>query len=134
MTGTVPTTPVEATIYVESTAGVRAFAGSGTSGIYIWGGALTQGLDLRPYAVTTTAIAGPLIFNPPSSLTTAQGGRETWAAVAGGAFWAGVHVWVSLDGGSTYELIGTSQPGAARFGQLTAAYASGRRPRYHRHA
>ena len=121
-------TTIHPTIGPLSTSAFGAFAGNGTSGVYAWGCNFTQGVDVRPYAVTTTAIAGPLIFNPPSSLTQSQGGRETWAAVAGGAFWGGANVWVSLDGGSTYEMIGTTQQGGARFGQLTAAYASGSDP------
>jgi len=103
--------------------GIPAYTGSG-SAVYAWGADVTQGVDVRPYAVTTAAIAGPQIFAPPAVLTQAQGARETWAALAGGAFWGGANVWVSLDGGAAYELIGSTQNGPARFGQLTAAYAS----------
>ena len=91
-----------------------------------------QGLDVRPYAATTTAILGPMIFNPPSSLTQSQGGREIWKSpLPAGAFWGGANVWgqVSLRRGldrreDRHDAAGRSSV----FGQLTAAYASGSDP------
>jgi len=97
------------------------FAGDGTSGIYLWGVQLTQGVDLRPYAATTTAISGPQIFNPPVALT--PGGVAMWAAAAGGPNWGGANVWVSFDG-TNYELVGAISQGAARLGVLTASFPS----------
>ena len=76
---------------------------------------LRQGADIGVYAQTTGAIAGPILFNPPSVLA---GPGEVWAAVAGGPNWGGCVVWVSVDGDSYLE-VGTLE-GPARFGVLTA--------------
>jgi hypothetical protein len=68
---------------------------------------------------------GPIIFNPPVSLT--PGGIEMWAAVAGsGPNWGGANVWVSFDG-TNYEQVG-QVTGPARYGVLTAAFAAGTDP------
>ncbi len=98
--------------------------GNGTSGIYTYGFSLTQGVDVRPFTLTTTAIAGPQLFNPPTALT--PSGVEMWAAVCGGANWGGANVWVSYDG-TTYEEVGVIN-GGARYGALTASFASGSDP------
>lgn len=75
--------------------------------------------------MTTSAIAGPVVFNPPSVLNTS--GAAAWAAVAGGPNWGGCNVWVSTDGGSNYAIVGTiDQP--ARFGVLTADFPVGSDP------
>lgn len=103
------------------TSAVANYTGDGVSGCYLWGSQLTQGVDLRPYTLTTTAISGPLIFNPPTALT--PGGLQTWAALAGGPNWAGANVWLSYDG-TNYTLIGSTTQGRARFGTLTASLAS----------
>lgn len=125
LTGTLPAAPVTAIAGVLS-GGARSFAGDGTSAVLVWGPNLTQGLDVRPFTLTQAAIAGPIIFNPPAALT--QNSKETWAACAGGAFWGGADVWVSLDGGSNYQLVGSTAQGPARFGALTATFGSGADP------
>ena len=104
--------------------GLPTWTGDGTDGVLLWGLALTQGVDIRPYAKTTTAIAGPLIFNPPTALTPA--GVAMWAAVAGGSNWGGASVWVSFDG-TSYEQVGQIN-GPARFGITTASLAAGSDP------
>jgi hypothetical protein len=101
-------------------AGSNSYAGDGVSGVFFYGAQLTQGVDVRPYAETTAAMSGPLIFNPPMALT--PSGVEMWAAVAGGANWGGANVFVSYDG-TTYEEVGTIN-GPSRFGALTASFAS----------
>jgi hypothetical protein len=113
-------TTLHAVIHPAATNSTAAFAGDGVSGIDVWGAQITQGVDVRPYARTTTAIAGPVIFNPPVALT--PGGVETWAAVAGGANWGGANVWVSYDG-TNYELVG-QLAAPARFGALAASLPS----------
>jgi hypothetical protein len=87
--------------------------------------AVRQGLAPGVYAQTTSAIAGPLIFNPPAVLNTA--GSSAWAAVAGGPNWGGAYVWVSVDGGTDYAQVGTIDA-PARYGAATASYASGADP------
>ncbi len=72
-------------------------------------------------------VATPVFFEPPIELATATG-LEVWCAVSGlagsaGSLWGGCHVWASLDG-STYKQVGTVT-GGARYGELTAALASG---------
>jgi hypothetical protein len=130
LTAQIAATTITAQINVADNSGAASFAGDGASGLYAFGAQVYQGLAGRPYASTTTAAAGPLIFNPPSVIT--RGGLETWAAVAGGPDWAGAYVWVSLDGGSTYEQVtdagGYLAAGAARFGALTATFAVGADP------
>ena len=70
-----PTSPSGST-----NSGSGSYAGDGTSGLYLYGAQLTQGVDVRPYAGTTSAALSPAIFNPPMALT--PGGVEMWAAVA----------------------------------------------------
>lgn len=123
LTGTLPQAGAIAVVGVLS-AGARTFAGNGTSGILVWGPNLTQGLDVRPFAVTQGAVAGPVIFNPPMALT--PGGVEMWAACAGGPKWGGANVLVSYDG-TTYEEVGVIDA-RARYGQLTASFAAGSDP------
>lgn len=62
----------------------------------------------------------PVIIEPPASLS---GSPQVWAAVSGGADWGGCQVYVSADGGTTYQNIGTITSGA-RQGTLTAALAA----------
>ena len=113
-------------IYVLNASGAQTYAGNGSSAILAFGAQLTQGVDIRTYTTTAGSIAGPILFNPPSALT--SGGNATWAAVSGGPNWAGCNVWVSLDGGSTYAQVGTMSGGPCRYGQLTASFASGSDP------
>jgi len=84
---------------------------------------LRQGIAIGTYAQTSTAAAGPYLFNPPSVLAL-QG--EVWAAVAGGPNWGGAVVWVSVDGDS-YQQAGTID-GPARFGVVTADFPVGADP------
>src|SRR5579872_2415128 len=96
------------------------WAGDGTTGVLVYGAQLTQGVDIRTYAATTTAALGPLLFNPPVVLTV--GAVEVWAAAAGGPNWGGANVWTSIDG-TDYEFVGViSAP--ARYGVATTALAS----------
>ena len=124
VTGALPEAPMTATIGVLS-GGSRQFAGDGVSGLDVYGPTLTQGVDVRPFALTQGAVAGPVIFNPPTALT--PGGVAMWAAVAGGPNWGGANVWVSFDG-TNYDLAGATGQGAARFGALTAALPAGPDP------
>jgi hypothetical protein len=126
LTASVPATTIKVTIKVLSDTGLSGFAGAGSNGIYLFGAQLTQGVDVRAYAATTTAVCGPQIFNPPSPVT--EGGLETWCAVAGGPNWGGANIWVSLDGGDTYELVAETTQGPARFGRLSGAYPAGADP------
>ena len=59
--------------------GAVVYAGDGVSGVYAWGLQLSQGTDLRIYAETTSAAAGPFLFNPPSVLSLQS---AAWAAVS----------------------------------------------------
>lgn len=101
------------------------YAGNGTSYILAYGAQITQGVDLRTYAPTTTAADGPTIFNPPVSLT--PGTVETWAALAGGPNYGGCFVWLSFDN-ADYQLIGETTQGSSRFGLTYASFASGSDP------
>jgi hypothetical protein len=114
-----------AEINVLNNSGAASFAGDGVSGLYIWGAQLSQGVDIRPYAVTTTAPSGPQLFNPPIALTPA--GVAMWAAAAGGPNWGGANLWVSFDG-TNYELVGSTPQGSGRLGALTANYPIGGDP------
>lgn len=81
---------------------------------------MSLGVALPPYARTTSAIAGPYLFNPPSVLAT--GGSSVWGAVAGGPNWGGCVVWTSIDG-TNYQQIGAIEA-PARFGVTTTSFAS----------
>lgn len=69
----------------------------------------------------------PIIFEPRSDLS--GGVAQVWAAVSGGngtthnPLWGGCFVWLSTDGGTTYQQIGQINS-AARQGKLTATLAS----------
>lgn len=69
----------------------------------------------------------PIIFEPPANLT--NGVAEVWAAVSGGnnttagQFWGGCQVYVSADGGASYQNIGRVDS-PARQGKLTANLAA----------
>jgi hypothetical protein len=72
------------------------------------------------------SVAAPVIFEPPGGYT--QNGLEVWAAIsgpagAGGQFWGGAEVYASLDGGSSYKLVGRVDQGA-RYGTLSQALSS----------
>lgn len=88
-------------------------------------GAGTQ-INQNVAAPPVEGTVGPIFLNPPTALT--PSGVELWAAVAGsGANWGGCFVWVSFDAGSTYQNIGEIL-GGARYGVLTATFASGSDP------
>jgi len=97
--------------------GALAWTGDASHALNVSQAQLRQGIAIGTYAQTTTAAAGPYLFNPPSVL--AQQG-EVWAAVAGGPNWGGATVWVSVDGDS-YLQVGTVD-GPARFGVVTADF------------
>lgn len=63
----------------------------------------------------------PAIFEPNSALT--NGFAQVWVAVSGGQNWGGADVYLSLDGGSSYSVIGTITNGSKQ-GVLTADLAS----------
>lgn len=86
---------------------------------------MNVGVALAPYAQTTSAMAAPVIFNPPSVLNSS--GASAWAAAAGGPNWGGANVWVSTDGGDNYEQVGVIDA-PARYGVLTAGYPAGSDP------
>ena len=117
-------TALSAVIEVLSDTGADTYAGDGASGLTVWGAQLKQGVDVPVYAATQGAIAGPILFNPPSVLT--PGGSAAWAAVAGGANWGGCYVWTSLDDNS-YQQVG-SIDAPARYGRLAAAWPAGADP------
>lgn len=66
----------------------------------------------------------PLILEPPANLT--NGVAQVWAAISGGdgttenVVWGGCTVYISADGGTDYQAVGT-QDTPARMGKLTAA-------------
>lgn len=76
-------------------------------------------------ASANTAITGgnvntPVIFEPPSDLTTT--GLETWIGLSGGNKWGGCNVWVS-DNGDTYKQAGAFNS-VSRQGILTADFST----------
>jgi len=122
----VPTaTALYATVDVLSDAGAHSWTASGENALYISQPQLVQGVAIGDYAATQGAVAGPLLFNPPSVLTAGQQG-EVWAAVSGGPYWGGCIVWTSVDG-SSYQQVGTiNTPG--RFGAATTSLATATDP------
>ncbi len=105
-------TALVASLEVLGAGGAETYAGDGASGLSVWGAQLKQGVDVPVYAATQGAIAGPLLFNPPSVLN--PGGAAAWAAAAGGADWGGCNVWTSLDN-AEYQQAGTINA-PARYG------------------
>ena len=80
-----------------------------------------------PYIPDINAAVGninhPIIFAAPSGLTVS--GYELWCAVSSSeALYGGCDIYLSTDGGSSYDRIGT-HVGSTRMGVLTAAFASG---------
>lgn len=78
---------------------------------------LNQG---QGYTLDTNADPGPvnapIIFAAPTQLT--GGALQIWAAVSGAsANWGGCNIWISTDGGSSYNFAGRQQ-GPARMGTL----------------
>lgn len=78
---------------------------------------LNQG---QGYTLDTNADPGPvnapIIFAAPTQLT--GGTLQIWAAISGAsANWGGADIWVSTDGGSSYNFVGRQQ-GPARMGTL----------------
>jgi hypothetical protein len=86
------------------------------------GSGLRPDFNYDPGMVTT-----PVFIEPPPGA--AGTGLEVWVAVSGtagasGAVWGGAEVYASLDGGTSYKLVGRVDQGA-RYGTLTAALAAG---------
>jgi hypothetical protein len=81
------------------------------------------GTDVDPN-VSPGSVNAPVIFEPPASLS--EGLPQVWAAISGGnntianEFWGGCDVYVSADGGASYNIIGTVNE-AARQGALQTA-------------
>jgi hypothetical protein len=77
-------------------------------------------------AIAAAAINTPILFEPPSTLSSTA---EVWGAISagpGGTFdpnWGGAYVWVSADGGVSYKQVGTVE-NAARQGLTTTALAA----------
>ncbi len=70
--------------------------------------------------VSPGSVSAPCIFAIPPMLVSGSGGYEIGIAVAGtSSYWAGCDVFMSLDGGTTYQQIATIV-GPARYGTLTA--------------
>lgn len=68
-------------------------------------------------------VATPMILELPGS--SSSSGLELGVAVSGaGAMWGGCEVYVSLDGGSSYKLMGRVEQGA-RYGALQSVLAAG---------
>lgn len=68
-------------------------------------------------------VATPVIFEPPVELA-GSSGLAVWVAVTGTTpEWGGADVWVSLDGGDNYKLMGRAT--GARYGTLAAPLAAG---------
>lgn len=93
----------------------------------------TAGMTIQPsqgHSTDSGVAAGPvndpIIFEPPASLS--GGVSQIWAAVSGGngtvydSNWGGANVYVSADGGGTYQQVG-QVTSAARQGTLTSALA-----------
>lgn len=88
-----------------------------------------QGTSNNP--INSNAAPGPvnppIILQPPPSLTNYE--PQIWAAVSGGdgtthePLWGGCQVWLSTDGGTTYNMIGEIDA-PARMGVLTAGLAA----------
>lgn len=85
------------------------------------------GSGFRPdYNADPGSVAPPVFIEPPGGYT--SNGLEVWAAVTGqagapGQYWGGAEVYASLDGGTSYKLVGRVDQGA-RFGVLTSALAA----------
>lgn len=76
------------------------------------------------YGVSPGDVNAPYLFMGPPTLIGVSGGAELWCAVNGSnANWGGCYVFASYDG-TTYEQVGVITAGA-RYGTLTAAYATG---------
>lgn len=77
--------------------------------------------------VVASAVNPPIIFEPPANMT--NGVAQVWAAVSGGdgttfdPNWGGCEVFVSADGGTSYQSIGTIDT-PARMGKTTASLAA----------
>ena len=91
------------------------------NGMYVWGSGIEPGLIANPYVTTWGTIAGPMLINPPATLTNSD--SQVWAAVSGGnPNWGGCNVLVSFDN-VNYSQVGTIT-GPARYGNLRNALAS----------
>lgn len=78
------------------------------------------------YNASPGSVSTPFIFGGPYVLAATE--FEIWIAVCGASpIWGGCHVWISTDGGSTYQQTGTIR-GKARYGALTATVAAGADP------
>lgn len=78
-----------------------------------------QDLNIDPGDTTAVVIDAPGVLAP--------SGFELWIPASGGANWGGAVVWVSLDGGASYQVAGTVTS-RGRFGTLTGTYPSGPDP------
>jgi hypothetical protein len=113
-------TTLYGSVSLLSDAGALSWTGDAAAGLYVSQQAIRQGVAAGTYAATTSAAAGPYLFNPPSSLTNGQ--HVVWAAVAGGPNWGGCNVWASIDG-TSYQEIGTVDAPCA-YGVATTSLAS----------
>lgn len=90
-----------------------------TAPVYNWNSAAGYKAN---YAAPPESVQTPSIFVAPPYLASQTSAFEVWAAVApqsdDGA-WGGCHVYVSVDGGTTYYL-GGAVTNPARYGTLTA--------------
>lgn len=74
------------------------------------------------YATAPGSVLAPAIFQMPPIAASLSNGITIGIAVAPSAlstFWLGCHVWMSVDGGSTYSLVGQMNS-PARYGTITA--------------
>lgn len=101
------------------------------AGVTVAGVTQAAPIDTTPLnpGVTASPVNTPIILQPPPSLTDHQ--PQIWAAVSGGSvidttadpYWGGCDVYISTDGGTSYNMVG-SIDAPARMGKLTAALAS----------
>lgn len=102
----------------------REYAGSVSSA----GPSMNQPTTNTPInaGVDASPVNPPVIFQPPPSLT--GGLPQIWAAVSGGdgidddPYWGGAEVWISTDGGTSYNVVGVINA-PARMGVLKADLA-----------
>jgi hypothetical protein len=73
--------------------------------------------------VAPGSVLAPVIFEAPGSLASTSA-AELWIAVTGAdPNWGGCNVWMSTDGGTSYQKVAV-QPQGSRYGALTASLAA----------
>jgi len=92
-----------------------------SGGIGSAGGATASGGIAAPTGQTTDVDPGdclaPYIYTPPTTMT--GGTPQVWIGTSGREYWGGCYVWVSSDGGASYQRTGQITQ-RARYGTLAA--------------